>query len=105
MNRKLIIGLAVMTLLSFTLINNFRELVFEKLENYVNSYPEKLYIQTDKPYYTSGEDIWFTAYLVNGVTHEKSQKSNILYVELIDEKDNIIDKKQLFTNDVSVAGD
>lgn len=105
MIKKLIISLALVTLVSFTLINNFRELVFNKLENYANTYPEKIYLQTDKPYYTIGEDIWYTTYLVNGITHKRSKKSSIIYVELIDEKDNIIDKKQLFTNDVSVAGD
>jgi hypothetical protein len=105
MIKKLIIGIIGTMLLFFSSINNFRELVFEKLEKYTKSYPEKLYIQTDKPYYTIGDDIWYTAYLVNGVTHKKSNKSSILYVELIDEKNNIIDKKQLYTDDISVAGD
>ncbi|WP_194765929.1 TonB-dependent receptor plug domain-containing protein [Tamlana sp. I1] len=105
MIKKFILGIALLALLSFTLVSNFREIVIKKLENYANNYPEKLYLQTDKPYYTIGDDIWYTAYLVNGITHERSKKSNIIYVELIDASHTIIDKKQLFSDDVSVAGD
>ncbi|MEC3905398.1 TonB-dependent receptor plug domain-containing protein [Tamlana sp. 2201CG12-4] len=105
MIKKILFGFSIIVFLSFTFTNNFRELVFEKLEKYTNSFPEKIYVQTDKPYYSIGDDLWYTAYLVNGVTHQRSQKSRIVYVELIDEQDSIIAKKQLFTNDLSVAGD
>lgn len=63
--------------LSFTISNNFRELVLDKLLNYADNYPEKIYVQTDKPYYAIGEDIWFTAYLLNGITHRNTEKSRI----------------------------
>ncbi len=105
MIKKLITYITVVTLLSFVLVDNFRELVLNKLEAYVTNYPEKVYVQTDKPYYTTGEDIWYTAYLINGVNHKRSEKSRIIYVELINERDSILSKKQLYTNDVSVAGD
>ncbi|WP_338357600.1 TonB-dependent receptor plug domain-containing protein [Yeosuana marina] len=85
--------------------NNFTDLVQEKLENYSkNEWPEKTYVQTDKPYYSVGESIWFTAYLVNGITNAKSSKSYVLYVELINDKDSILDKKKLYTTDISAAG-
>ncbi|WP_299554928.1 TonB-dependent receptor [Seonamhaeicola sp.] len=51
------------------------------------------------------ENIWFTSYLVDGITHEKSTKSWVIHVELIDEKDSIVSKKKLFTNNISAAGD
>ncbi|AUS04299.1 Plug domain-containing protein [Pseudotamlana carrageenivorans] len=106
MIKKIIVGLTLLTCLSFTVTNHFRVLVLQKIGQYAsNSYPEKIYVQTDKPYYALGDDIWFTAYLVNGITHKKSEKSNIIYVELINEQDSIISKKQLFTNTLSVAGD
>ncbi|GGK20048.1 hypothetical protein GCM10007962_12700 [Yeosuana aromativorans] len=86
--------------------NNFTDLVQEKLQNYsTNEWPEKVYVQTDKPYYSIEDNIWFSAYLVNGITHTKSSKSSVLYVELINDKDSILDKKKLFINDISAAGD
>ena len=86
--------------------NNFTDLVQEKLQNYnTQEWPEKVYVHTDKPYYSLDEKIWFTAYLVNGITHTISTKSSVLYVELINDKDSILDKKKLFINDISAAGD
>ncbi|TXG34741.1 TonB-dependent receptor [Seonamhaeicola maritimus] len=105
MIKKITLGLTVIFLLSFTLTNNFRELVQEKLSGYIDNYPEKVYVQTDKPYYTIGEDIWFNTYLVNGVNHKRTNKSKIVYVELINEKDSIVSKKQLYIFNTSAAGD
>ena len=86
--------------------NNFTSLVKEKLENYSNiEWPEKVYIQTDKSYYSINDNIWFTAYLVNGITHLKSTKSKVLYVELINDQDTIVNKRRLYINDVSSKGD
>jgi hypothetical protein len=86
--------------------NNFTALVKEKLQNYSSiEWPEKVYIQTDKSYYSIDESIWFTAYLVNGITHLKSTKSKVLYVELINNQDSIISKRRLFIDDVNVQGD
>lgn len=105
MIRKIALFIIITSFLSFTFTNYFREHVLEKLVDYTNNYPEKVYIQTDKPYYTTGDDIWYTAYLVNGITHQKTDISRVVYVELINEQDSIIAKKQLYTNDISIAGD
>lgn len=80
--------------------------IINKLSEYsTKKYPEKIYIQTDKPYYTAGENIWYSAYLLNGVTHTTSLKSSVIYVELINENDSIISEQKLFTESVSVNGD
>ena len=105
MIKKITVFVTLLSLLSFTLVTNFRDLVVEKLEAYANDYPEKIYVQTDKPYYTTGDDIWYTMYLINGITHQKSEKSRVVYVELINEQDSILSKKQFYVNNVSVAGD
>ena len=84
--------------LKFLILNRLNEYATEK-------YPEKIYIQTDKPYYTAGEDIWYNTYLVNGVTHTETNKSNVIYVELIDNNDNIISERKLFTESISAEGD
>ena len=69
--------------------------------------PEKAYVHTDKPFYTTGETIWLKGYLVNGITHKKTNKSNVLYVELINPSDSIVVKRKLYVDDntFGVAGD
>jgi len=59
-------------------------------EQYMNLLQEKVYLQTDKPYYSAGEDIWFKAYLLNSTTLENSTLSKFVYVELIDKRDSVL---------------
>lgn len=46
--------------------------------------PEKLYVQTDKPHYTTGDTIRFKAYLVNADYLLPAKRTGLLYVELDD---------------------
>ena len=105
MIKKISFSILILLLFSFSYYNNFRELVIEKLSNYNQNGPEKIYIQTDKPYYAIGDNIWLSAYLLNGITHKSSLTSNVVYVELINAKDSIVDKKQLLVTDINTAGD
>lgn len=51
----------------------------------LQAYPqEKLYVQTDKPYYIGGEDLWFRAYLCDYTSHIPDTTSRYVYTELID---------------------
>lgn len=71
----------------------FTELL-KKLEDFAKKNPtEKIHLHLDKPYYAIGDNIWFKAYVIDGSTSMPSQISNILYVELINEKDSV--KRQL----------
>jgi len=54
---------------------------------------EKTYLHTDRNYYSTGEDVWFTAYLVNGKSTSLTSTSNNLYVELISPASEIVDRK------------
>lgn len=64
--------------------------LLKKLEEFTKKYPqEKVYLHLDKPYYAIGDDIWFKAYVVDSKTSAPSTISNILYVELINEKDSV----------------
>ncbi|WP_298764566.1 hypothetical protein [uncultured Polaribacter sp.] len=77
----------------------------EVLEKYsLKNYSEKVYVHSDKTIYNNEDDIWFTLYLINGVTHKKSNKSMLAYVELLNEKNDIINQKKLFINNLSTAG-
>lgn len=44
---------------------------------------EKIYLHTDKSSYLSSDTLWFKAYLLNGSTHIYSTKSQLIYVDLI----------------------
>ena len=68
--------------------------LLKKLEEYTNKFPqEKVHLHLDKPYYAIGDDIWFKAYIIDAKSAAPSALSEILYVELINEKDSV--KKQL----------
>jgi len=56
---------------------------------------EKIYVHTDKPYYLSGEKIWFRAYLADAMSHEPVSISRYVYVELISPLDTIIDRVKI----------
>lgn len=44
---------------------------------------EKLYVVTDKPYYSAGESIYFSAFLLHPLTFKPAVGSAFIYVELI----------------------
>lgn len=50
---------------------------------------EKVYLQTDRDYYSAGEKIWFRAYLLDAVTHKPSEYSRYVYVDLVDRMDSV----------------
>jgi len=56
---------------------------------------EKIALHTDKPYYISGEKIWFRAYLVDAVTHIPTFTSSYIFVELIDMHNSIISRVKI----------
>lgn len=106
--KKLIFLIYTIFLISGTTYsqNNFLDLIQNKMDNYsIHNSPEKVYIHTDKSAYLIDEDIWFTGYMVDGITHQKSEKSRVLHVELLNPKDSIVDQKTLFVENINVAGD
>ncbi|MFR9602749.1 MAG: hypothetical protein SNG02_02630 [Rikenellaceae bacterium] len=62
------------------------------MEYYKYGLDEKLYLQTDKPYYSTGEDVWFKGFLVNAITHAPINFSNYMYVELIDNEGELVSR-------------
>ena len=51
---------------------------------------EKTYIATDKEFYINGETIWYKVFLVNGFTLSATDKSNVIYTELVNAKDSVL---------------
>ncbi len=73
--------------------NDYIESLLKRLAAlYERGVDEKLYIQTDKPYYSAGENIWFKGFLQNAVTHAPLELTNFIYAELVDSKDELISR-------------
>jgi drug/metabolite transporter (DMT)-like permease len=61
-----------------------------KLQNYFSTYdPERAYLQFDRPYYSAGDTIFFKAYVTEGGYRKLSALSGVLYVDLINTKNEI----------------
>lgn len=47
-------------------------------------FQEKVFVDTDKSTYVTGETIWFKAYCVDATSHQLADASKVLYLELVD---------------------
>jgi len=56
---------------------------------------EKIYVQTDKPYYISGEKIWFRTYVADAVSHQPVSVSRYVYVELINPLNAVVERVKI----------
>jgi TonB-dependent SusC/RagA subfamily outer membrane receptor len=86
-------------LMDFTnqIINRFNKI-------WISAPQEKVYLQTDKPYYSAGEDIWFKGYLVNATTHSPDVMSRFLYVELADHSDSVVSRVKIRKDSLGFSG-
>lgn len=89
----IITGLLLLTI-SNSYVNNNSEQV-----------SEKVYLHIDRISYTSGDDIWFKAYIVDPATNKLSINTNKLYVELIAPDARIIRKRTVRIENGSGHGD
>lgn len=86
----LVIGLIPVFMYAFVTDDTAIKTITLKLEKLRKNYPqEKLHLQFDKPYYSIGDTIYFKAYLVNAEKNTPSVTSNVLYVDLVNDKDSI----------------
>lgn len=53
---------------------------------------EKIYIQTDKSNYLTGERIWFRSHMVDALTHMPTYMSRYIYMELFNPFDELISR-------------
>ena len=111
MNRKFYAFLAtafcITTAFTFTQEGeNITEKIISKLEKYrVNTPQEKVYLHFDKPYYMTGETMWFKGYLFDGISHKIDSVSRVMYVDLIDETNGKIIASRILNCDGSTHGD
>ena len=86
-------------------IENLNNLV-NKFESYASSIPiEKVYLHIDKPFYFAGEDVWFKAYILEGMQHKMKPTSDVLYTEIYNSNKELILKHKLNITDGYAIGD
>lgn len=79
--------------------------IAERLKHYItHKGPEKTYIHSDKDTYVTGETIWYKIYMLDGVSHSISDKSKVVYLELLNERDSLIAKQKLFVDGLGAHG-
>ncbi|NLZ94204.1 MAG: TonB-dependent receptor plug domain-containing protein [Bacteroidales bacterium] len=84
---------------------DFTTEVYSRFYSYLDNFrEEKVYLQTDKPYYSAGENIWFKGYLVNAATLRPESFSNFIYVELINREDSIITRVKIQRDTTGFSG-
>ncbi len=108
-NSKAVIGF-ILIFLGFSAMGLIENPVLEKIQTNlsvwrINYAPEKVYLHHDKPYYMTGEVIWLNAYLVHASDLTPSDKSKILYIDLINDKNELVKKLTLETEDGRTNGD
>jgi len=60
---------------------------------------ERIFVHHDKPWYQAGSTIWFKVYLYKSISQEPSATRNNVYVELVDQRDSLV--QQLILNSVN----
>ena len=78
----------------------------KQLKQYTRNRPqEKVYLHHDKSYYALGDTIWVSGYVVNAQSHRPSSLSGVLYVDLIDDRDQLKQQLRLGVKAGKAAGD
>lgn len=86
-------------------LDEFKEKVLDGFSAYYDKgLDEKLYLQTDKPYYSAGENIWFKGFLLNAITHQEMDYSNFIYVELINPAKEVVYRVKVKRNETGFDG-
>lgn len=86
--------------------NGLLQELIASLDAYNNQYPEeKVYVQTDKPFYKPGETIWFNAFVLNANHHKATRLSDVVYVELIDTRGKLAATAELRITEGTAYGD
>lgn len=65
---------------------------------------EKILLHTDKWFYVAGEDVWFSAFCINTLSHKFSSYSKVVFADLVNDKDSIIAQLLLKNNSQKPKG-
>lgn len=84
-----------------TMSMSFVDFVTSSFVNYYTNggVQEKLYVVTDKPYYSAGDKIYFSAFLVNSIYFDRTTDTKFIYVELIDAMGSVVSRLRVMGSD------
>ncbi len=78
------------------------EKIAQTLDYWNSNYPqEKVFLQADKKQYVAGEEIWFKTYCT--LNSKPTFLSRIIYVDIVNEKGIVIEKKMLRIDSLGTA--
>lgn len=70
--------------------------IAQRFQQQLETFPqEKIYLQTDKSGYLSGERIWFRAHLIDALSHRPVYISRYVYVEVINPMDDLVKRVKI----------
>ncbi len=73
-----------------TLFNDVDTIAGELIKAIQKDKSEKVIVQTNKWYYTAGEDLWLKAWIINNVSNKFYSHSKNLFVDIVNERDTAI---------------
>ena len=91
-------GVAGLGLVAFQgpLLDNPVQVIAQKLGEYYSiTQPEKVYLSLDRPAYGTGETIWFSAFVVDALRHQRDTLSHVLHVELLSPERRVVERRTL----------
>jgi hypothetical protein len=65
---------------------------------------EKIFLDTDKWFYTAGETIWFKAYSLNVLSNRPIHISKNIFLDLVNDRDSVINQVLLNNDENKTAG-
>ncbi|WP_375580398.1 TonB-dependent receptor plug domain-containing protein [Marivirga tractuosa] len=99
-NLKLLLSIVLIVQCSTTFAQKFSaQEVADSIKNHFDVNPiEKVYLDLDKSNYVSGETIWFKGYVTAGYFNQFSPLSKVVYVELIDPKNQLVKRVKFYSD-------
>ena len=65
---------------------------------------EKLYLMTDKPYYSAGETLYFSGFLVHATLLTRISDTEFIYAELISPEGRLVERVKICANNKHFVG-
>lgn len=101
--------LCVLTIALFVGTQLHSQQILEQLaskltKEYADNAKELIVLQTDKPIYRAGTGIWFRAYAISSNGTQVESKDKVIYVELVNANDSVIDRVLLNKGDLQFNG-
>ena len=92
-------------LLSFMAWEDPLQQLLQKQDAFRKKYSqEKIHLHTDKSYYSTGDTVYFKAYVLNAAGNLPSEVSRVLHVDMIDERETVVESALFPVEDGTARG-